>query len=305
MTIGGGTGGDGSGLRGFGIAVRLSSACSAACFRVSAGVPRVWSWKCSSAVTASTDSSIVCQRHHRLLQPLLAGLRAFMASGAGRAPRAPTHTECLLAGCLPPLERKANGARGARNYRAGPLFASPLNQPGAGGAAELGPGDRPGSGLVPGLQRGAAHSAGSPMTGRRPRMTDARPRPPEDAAPAAVHVVHEDPHPAPRARSAPPSAATRCAPSPPCPPPRSRARLSANPPTVLPPPWPAARVLYARGRGAVDGAEPWLQVHPGVVRRARPPAIRSCPPSPHAKRREIKRSTRSNLRQHHADVDAC
>ena len=28
-------------------------------------------------------------------------------------------------------------------------------------------------------------------------------------------------------------------------------------------------LAYARGRGAVGGAEPWPQVHPGVVRGAR------------------------------------
>ena len=88
VAIGGGIGGDGSALTGLGTAVRLSSACSAACFRARSGVPRVWSWMCSSAVTASTDSSSVCQRHHRLLQPLLAGLRAFMASRRSCARRA-------------------------------------------------------------------------------------------------------------------------------------------------------------------------------------------------------------------------
>merc|ERR1740139_544460 len=76
VAIRGGTGGDGTGITGLGTAVRLSSA---AVFRTRSGVPRVWSWECSSAVTASTDSSIVCQRHHRPLKPFPAALRAFMA----------------------------------------------------------------------------------------------------------------------------------------------------------------------------------------------------------------------------------
>ena len=101
VAIGGGTGDGGSGLAGRGTAMRLRSACSAACFRVRSGEPvTACSWKCSSAVTASTDSSIVCQRHHRLLQPLLPGLRAFMASGRSERPRgASVHTRSALLAC--------------------------------------------------------------------------------------------------------------------------------------------------------------------------------------------------------------
>jgi len=70
------------------------------------------SWKCSSAVTASTDSSIVCQRHHRLLQPLLPGLRAFMASGRSERPRGASVHEARAVGVsAQPTVFQRGGAR--------------------------------------------------------------------------------------------------------------------------------------------------------------------------------------------------
>ena len=58
---------------------------------------------------------------------------------------------------------------------------------------------------------------GRPMTGRRPRMTRARPRPPEDAIVQpqrrCTYIHRACRSPAPRARSAPPSAATSPSPS--------------------------------------------------------------------------------------------
>ena len=134
-----------------------------------------------------------------------------------------------------------------------------------------------------GRGEGCRRSAAQRMTtGLQAAAVDARPRPPLRqktlATPAAVHVVRVCRSPAPRARSAPPSAATSPSPSPSPPPARGRAGCSASlaADDNLPQPIPASPPRAAHSQTCRPRAAPRTTDDAGVrLLRPRRAVIRS------------------------------